>query len=421
MGELCLVPPQLVAALRLYEAPIPGSWLLIDPWTDVGVDVDPDEALQFLVRAIARMVGDPHAEALVKFLETTWLVFTREFTADEELINVLKTYPGVEADWPKADTYIRAGWNARKAALSANDPQLEDLRAQWAKSFWRQNMGHSICVREGDLGDESESSAAPGDQGHSADDARVAEEVGHAVLTLFNRFLEQATSGAAAPDLWDPAKHEVVSGLVARAVRAVVAVLRSPDLWSDEHGAWVIRLLTETEIILAWLAMQPEEIYRKYQDFGHGKRKLIRRHMQELADRMDDTPVELRKALAHYEKRLGGDWGEEFINVSVGATFADTTVRQMADESGMIVEYNKIYQPASGVTHGEWWAIEDNVMERCMNPLHRFHWIPRLDPPCSVNEAVPWLLAARLTTLVEMALTHLDAKPLEDEGQPSAS
>jgi len=39
----------------------------------------------------------------------------------------------------------------------------------------------------------------------------------------------------------------------------------------------------------------------------------------------------------------------------------------------MLVEYNKIYQPASGVTHGEWWAIEDNVMERCMNPLHRFH------------------------------------------------
>jgi hypothetical protein len=330
---------------------------------------------------------------------------------------VLKTYPGAKEDWPKADSFIRAGWGARKAAVYTNDLQLEEVRTQWPKSFWRQNMLHSLCLRADDLREEPQPSASPSDQPRKADDD-VAEEPGQAVLASFNHFLDQTAIGAASPDLWDPAKHEVVSGLVARAARAVVAVLRSPDLWSDEHGAWILRLLAETDIIVAWLATQPDGVYRQYQDFGHGKRKLMRRHMQALADSLDGAPETLTKALDHYEKRLGGDWGEEFINVSVGATFAGKTVRQMAEEAGMIDDYNLAYQSASGVTHGEWWSIEDNVMERCLNPLHRFHWIPRLDPPCSVNDDIPELLAAKLVSIVERALAHLNAAPLLHEEQP---
>ena len=69
--------------------------------------------------------------------------------------------------------------------------------------------------------------------------------------------------------------------------------------------------------------------------------------------------------------------GEEFQDVSLEATFSGISMRQMADEAAMLDVYNLVYQPTSGVVHGEWWAIEDYAMQRCANGS------PAREPVCA--------------------------------------
>lgn len=38
----------------------------------------------------------------------------------------------------------------------------------------------------------------------------------------------------------------------------------------------------------------------------------------------------------------------------------------------------ELYQPASGVSHGEWWAVEDYAMQRYASSLHFFPMVPAL-------------------------------------------
>ena len=82
--------------------------------------------------------------------------------------------------------------------------------------------------------------------------------------------------------------RRLVSGLVARAGRDVIAALGAPDLWCMEHGAHIARVLVEVRIYIQWMAQQDPSIYRAFQDYGAGKAKLY-------AQIMDELPPEARR------------------------------------------------------------------------------------------------------------------------------
>ncbi|HUW77700.1 MAG TPA: DUF5677 domain-containing protein [Candidatus Nanopelagicaceae bacterium] len=207
----------------------------------------------------------------------------------------------------------------------------------------------------------------------------------------FNRFIDGFFQ-CQELDLHTPANHEVIAGLVTRAVRSVTANLRVSHLWCGEYGSNLTRLLAETEIVLAWLAKMGSEGYAQFQAYGDGKAKLMRAHMRDLLDDFSGEPPEmLIDSIEHLDKKLGGEWAEEFIPVSVDPTFvAGKSVWTMAQETGREDLYRYVYQSASGVSHGEWWAVQDYAMQRCMNPLHRYHWV------------------SKTTSIISMALLQLE-------------
>jgi hypothetical protein len=124
-------------------------------------------------------------------------------------------------------------------------------------------------------------------------------------------------------------------------------------------------------------------------------------------------PALLTEAIRHIENSLGGDWGQEFQEVNLEPTFSGLTVRQMAVDSGLEDEYRHVYQSLSGASHGEWWAIEDCAMQRCMNPLHLFHRVPSFDPEFPSTAGFAELLARRLSDLIELAQSILFPDPTE--------
>jgi hypothetical protein len=345
---------------------------------------------------------------MVKFVGITWGVLTKDFSASADMIDVLKVYPRDPDTVQMADSMIRSSFSARKAADYYNDQELERRREAWARRFWSANSRLSPCLIRDDAGDDPEPLEAeppPSEAelvlGHPVVEAATAEYV---------RFLDMLDSTEL--DLHDPRKQEVISGLISRAARATVAMLQAPHMWCGEHGAAHNRLLAETGVLLLWLDQNGPQSYADYQSYGRGKAKLMKTHMAELAERFDEPPVRLRESLFKLDKRLGGEWGQELIPVNLDSTFSGKSIRTMAFEVGLEDLYRYVYQPASGVGHGEWWTLEDYALQRCLNPLHRFHWIPSVEPVGQTDPEVASLWVSRLAELVSLASKQL-AQPAE--------
>lgn len=421
------MPGLLLAALRHYPD-LPGRWLLVDAFDYRDDEHAADEALGFLSEVVRVVSLNAHREALLKFVPMAWAVVTGTFRSDQDTIDVLKTYPGDASLWSKADTVIRASFGASLAVEEMTHPELQPRRQQWAASFWRQNWKMAACwpaELNQDPGPDSESdpnfedvtatqdrdatepgpaaAAPPAEEADPAD--ALSDQLVATMSEHLDRYLRTALSADLEVDLLDPARHEVINALITRTGRSVISVLRAKHQWSSEHAASLLRELAETEILLVWLNAQPAAVYRQYQDYGRGKEKLMRRQMTELAGHFPDGPPEhLALALARMEKKLGGEWGEEFIEVNLDSNFAGKSMRTMATEVGLDYLYKHVYQGASAVLHGEWHTLEDNVMQRCLNPLHRFHQIPSLQAGFVSDPALANYFSDKFRQLVDLAL-----------------
>lgn len=430
-GEL--LTEEVLGVMRMYED-LPGQWLLVDPWTHD--EDDREESMNWLARSIVAVVGDRHLNALVKASTFGWRLLSRRVHFPSKFGEVLIDYPVNEERRDAADAMILSSFLAFKAMDVQADPRTGEQREAWASRFWNANRELSACVPAGEVPDtdEAEDDEPTDDAGDTPDDSESGEEVAAAgdrtdepdtssirIGDLVDNYMSRLASIAGAfseafydPDLalnlHKPARSEVLAGLATRAIRGVAAVVRAPHMWTGENGANVMRMLFETRVVLLWLLAQDDEsIFEQYQDYGRGKRKLHKHHVEAVAqDLGDSTPDEVMSVLGMLETRTGGEWAEEFQAVSVESTFSGKHLRIMAEEVGELDSYNHLFQTSSGVTHGEWWALEDYALQRCVNPLHRFHFVPDFDfrepPP---DPRFPGLLLGHLEEIVSIVARGL--------------
>ena len=365
-----LFPEQLLSVLQLYDG-CPGQWLFTQAAVSLKTLPPTEDAIKFLVQVLVAAIKDGTVNALTKFPTIGWRVITRSGTFDPELVEVLRDYPIDLKTRPMAESTIRSTFLAMKAANSYSDPEANPLATKWAESFWRQNQEFTLCVLE--------EAALPvqAARGDAIDDDTV-EELLQRLRSSYERFA--ALAAAAQIEVPTP-RHEVLVGHVVRAYRALEALVRAPHMWTGEHASPVTRLLFEAQIFIRWMLKQGnDDVFFQYQSYGLGKRKLLKQHVKRLLERLGDQAPDMFKAYAEsLEQKTGGDRGDQFQAVSLDSTFSGLTVRQMAEQVGMLDEYRHVYQSASGITHGEWWAIEDYAMQRCQNPLHLFHRLPSLE------------------------------------------
>jgi hypothetical protein len=294
-----------------------------------------------------------------------------------------------------ADAFLRSSFLSMRAAHEASTGP-DQAPADWAARFWHTNWLYSTCLLEEPVfpSDSSDEDA------NSMDDS--AAQLVRQCDARYESFVGWAMS-AESVDLREPERHEVVCGLATRAYRAIRALATAPHMWTGEHSAWAIRLLFETEIYLRWLDAAGPDGFVQFKSYGLGKRKLLRIATADFRDRLaDEAPEILERLVDQLTEDTGGEWGEAFQEVNLDANFAGTNLRAMSEELGEIESYRVVYQPASGVAHGEWWAISDYAMQRCMNPLHRFHEVPSASQP-SVMDGFVGMLLGRLDRLMAVA------------------
>jgi hypothetical protein len=285
-----------------------------------------------------------------------------------------------------------------------NDPGYFDEAIKWARVFWGVNSMTSRCVRkravenshdgrtEPDDGEPAGNiaSAAHSDQAEPTSMSVDGENLRRFTMDVMSSFVEALETAPA--HLYSNERQEVISGLVARAGRDLIAVLGAPDLWCLEHGAHIARMLVETKINLHWMALQDPAIYRQFQEYGAGKAKLYARISDELPD--DARTAGFRESIDELQRLSHNHDVVDHRTVDTRDTFAGgKSIRAMAEEAGLLDFYRQAYSLSSGVAHSEWWSVETHAMEPCLNVLHGMHLIPSLslNPGGNVELAGSWV------------------------------
>jgi hypothetical protein len=341
----------------------------------------------------------------VKCLPIWSAVQSGTFRTDAATRDLLVDYPIDPATRPLADAFIRAGWGARKAGKTAADASWIEPVTRWAESFWDTNGTTTLCVRSSELEPEEQASPAEGEQeepeGSPTEHAARLQQFAMDLLSSYIEALETTPS-----QVYQQERQEVHAGTITRAGRDVITALGAPDLWCMEHGAHIGRMLVEVRIRLAWMALQDRSIYRRYQDYGAGKAKLYGRIVQEFSGAGEQQHV---AEAAEEFARLSHNHGViDHRIVDTSDSFAGTSLRQMATDTGLMGLYRQVYMVSSGVTHTEWWSVEVHCMERCLNILHRGHLISslRLNAGGQVPFAESWLDS--LYVLIQTSLEILE-------------
>lgn len=374
------VPETFAHVLGMYPK-APGSWL-IQRWRDSGLSIDPELAESRLNETIrASFHGrDPVATRAKAFALRGFVLAGRiYFGQDVKTVELLPRYPHElnQEEVARVEGFIRASFGALHGLRDGPDEGRGDSDPTWPAQFWRANWRIFSCHL-------AESGARPADEDVLR---RALRDATTRLNALWRRFEDTALKTD--PDLYNPDRYEVLTGITARALRVLTAAVHSPAAWTVEHSAPLLRSMVEALITLTWLAHREDRsLYSRFKDFGRGHLKLWKLHLEEYADSLDEVPQDVGAQLDDLQALVNEELSEEFQDIDIGGSFAGVDMRKMAYEVGLEQDYRLVLAPASADFHGEWGHLARYALTWCRNPAHRFHRVPRQDVEPDLSPSV---------------------------------
>lgn len=372
------VPGILARALGRYSD-MPGAWLL-DGWRGREPIIGPDEQERYLSKVV---LDSSHGQSAVATRAKCMILRARIKAGNiilspevfEEWRDVLPRYPFdiTEEERRRIEPSIRATFLAFASGKYGVAEDGTDTPAlTWAKTFWRQNWKLYKCRTNDD-------SPPSGGLQASRDTITAAQRDWATEVDDLQKSFDQ-TAQHVDPDLYIPDRYEVLTGITLRMLRSLSVLIGYPALWTMEHGSSITRALLESRIVLKWLIQRSDpELYSKFKDYGRGRIKLLKLHLEEYKDSLENPSPDLDRNIEYLNALVNQDIWEEFQDISIEGNFAGIDTRKMAEQVGLLSDYRLLFAPASASVHGEWGALDQYILTVCQNPLHRHHRIPRAD------------------------------------------
>lgn len=375
-----IVPESLAHVLAAYDE-APGYWL-IQPHLEAGLRPELVKAEEHLWETM-RLGGDSH-QVLATHAIYLWfrglVVMQRiSFDPDDPGFKALRRYEDELSDSERAvaEATLRASFLSMQGAKLNDSPSS----AAWCERFWRANGRLFRCAWK-----PREEAEPTDDDHHAQGSARI--------YRLHYRFSKAASDIDA--NVWDHDRYDVLTGVVWRILRIAAHVVANPVLWSEEHGYPSIRMLFEAYVQLKWmLAVEAGRpgVWHEFKNYGRGRTKQLLLHTEDVIARSEREPREiLERLLPKLKAQVNRDVAEDFQDISTASTFADDkSLFDMAREVGLEDMYHSVMIPASSALHGDWAALEDLILDRCVHALHDHHSIPRADYAEQSTEQFPFL------------------------------
>ena len=206
--------------------------------------------------------------------------------------------------------------------------------------------------------------------------------------------------------------HEVVGGLLARQASLAGEFALNPPTWNAHSGPLVLRSMVENCITIAWILKSPDERARQFIAYGLGQENLLleqaRASLRETGADPDKDPE-----IEEWEQWINGQRYTFLTEVNVGNW--GSSLREMAEEAGLIELHRNDYTRWSGTTHSMWHHLVRFNIQYCTNPLHGYHrvpTIPRLAPDAE--------LLQRAAEYADIAIRSFDEATGTSVGDPSA-
>src|SRR3712207_5468233 len=140
--------------------------------------------------------------------------------------------------------------------------------------------------------------------------------------------------------------------------------------------------MVDTRILAAWLvAKNDTELFERYKNFGQGKLKLLKLNFEDHIEKRGGPEPTHDEYLAWLAARVNEEVMEEYQTISLAPSFADRSIFKMAEDVGLKDLYNLVYAPLSADSHGDWGSLRLHDLDRCSNPLHRYHRLGRFGQP----------------------------------------
>jgi hypothetical protein len=365
-------PVDWARAISLYDG-APGRWTA-DLHFQRGLVSDVTAGRRWFGAAIeAGAHGQSVASTRAKTVVVAGVfVAGRLLNMEREVLDIGLRYPHVtEHERSIFEPTMRATYGGI-AALNDGGERVATL---WARGFWRTNWQLYQCEALESVLDVDADQQAVSDQDGAERRENMVSYFRGRVAALEQRFGQLSRCD---PDLYDPDRYEVLTGLAARSIGQARAAIQSPILWTSDFGSWLLRSSVETKIVMSWLEHTGGDIYAGYKDYGRGRLKLLKLHVESYIDEsggaVDPGAHEYLEALT---AEVNQDIWEEWQEISIEKTFSGINARAMAIDVGLKTDYDLAFAPASSTTHGDWAALDRLALTRCMNPLHRWHRIRR--------------------------------------------
>ncbi len=181
------------------------------------------------------------------------------------------------------------------------------------------------------------------------------------------------------PDLFDKHIHEAIGGLLARQATLAIELARAPTIWNGNIAPLILRCMTDAHITFAWILGDIEDRTKKYIEYGLGQEKLFIEYLEEaIRENPDQNDADRVKTMVKYRKAwLNAQLAEWATDVNVGS-WSGMSTRDMAKAVDCESIYKFAYVPFSGPAHNMWQHVGVYNVERCLNPLHNSHLVPRI-------------------------------------------
>jgi hypothetical protein len=392
----------LVHSLAAY-AEAPGRWL-IEPRLPEGLAPSLLEAEKHLWE-LMRLGGDSHSElgthAIYLWLRGLLVMGRIRFPPEPVFVDILPRYPNsvTEEERKIAESTLRAMFLSMFHDLASTPATLA-----WCQRFWRANKNLYDCLRATPAAAE-----AP-----DLDKARLGAE---RIARRMAEFL--VATNKSDSDLYDPDRHDVLTGMTWRVLRIAHLLVAHPAQWSEENGYPAVREMFEAVVQMRYaLSVEGERplVWAEFKNYGRGRTKALKLHIEETLAGTTGTPKEiLAGLLPKLTQAANRDRNEHFQEISTASTFIEgVSLEKMAAAVGMGDLYGSM-SPASSALHGDWSALDDLFLDRCRHLLHGPHALPKLELAGESDERLPFLADSSAQWVMETYYEAVGYQPEEQE------
>lgn len=180
------------------------------------------------------------------------------------------------------------------------------------------------------------------------------------------------------PDFRMPEVFNVLTALLARQATLATQMISAPQLWNGHSAPLFLRAMADVHITLSWILLDAKTRARQYIDHGLGQAVLELEHRKKRLESADEDSKEmLKQAIQAQEAWINAQRWNFLVEVNIGA-WSGKTVREMAEEGGIIDFYNYIYTPFSQCAHSTWYHVGRYNSHPSESPLTRQLWTPRI-------------------------------------------